>query len=435
MNQINLESVKKVHFIGIGGIGLSAVARMFILEGKQVIGSDKRRSRVTDQLEKMGAQIHIGEHSAEFLSSDTDLVVYSVAVQHTNPEREEVKRRSLPTLSYPEVLGYISREYKTIAVSGTHGKTTTTAMVGKILKGAGLDPKIIVGSLLVEEGNNYVHGRGEYFVVEADEYRRAFLNLSPFVLIIINLEADHLDYYKDLVDIQNAFGELAEKIPEKGCLICDTTNLALAPIIKRAKAKIVNYREYFDDGLKLQIPGEHYLMDAAAAAAAAASLGISRDIIQKALESYSGTWRRFEYKGKTKDGALVYDDYAHHPTEIKATLKAAKEHFRNKRLTVLFQPHQYGRTKALFDDFAHAFGDADSVYLLPIEQIREEKDPAVSSEKLVKAMQKIHLSTQVVGSYDAATELLKENLEKDDVLFTMGATDVYKVGERLLELE
>lgn len=433
MKQINLKSVKKVHFIGIGGIGLSAVAHMFILEGKQVSGSDKHRSRVTDQLEKRGAQIHIGEHTKELLPGDTELVVYSVAVSYTNPERKEANRRSLPVLSYPKVLGYISQEYKTIAVSGTHGKTTTTAMVGKILKDAKFNPRVIIGSLLAEEGSNYVHGTGEYFIVEADEYRRAFLNLSPFILIITNLEVDHLDYYKDLADIQDAFGELAEKIPENGYLICDTADLALAPIIGRAKAKIVNFQEYLDKNLKLKIPGAHYLADAAAAAATAASLDIPQEITRKALESYLGVWRRFEYKGKTKEGTLVYDDYAHHATEIKATLKAAKEYFKNKRIIVLFQPHQYSRTKALFNDFVHAFRDADVVYLLPIEQIREEKDPSVSSEKLAEAMQKVHPSTQVVGSYDAATELLKKNLKKIDVFFTMGATDVYKVGEQLLE--
>ncbi len=428
----DFSDVQNVHFIGIGGIGISAVARMFLDEGLVVSGSDVHTSRVLKQLLEKGAKITLGEHSAEALPKETDLVIYTVAISSSNPELVEAKRRGVPTLSYPEALGVLSNGYKTIAVAGTHGKTTTTAMMGAVLKDAGLDPTVVVGSLLSDGGSNYVSGDGDYLIVEADEYRRAFLNLSPYILIITNIEVDHLDYYRDLEDIKDAFGELACRLPKNGYLICDKKSPTLDAVIKNTKAHVVDYVDYFDDALHLKMPGEHYRADAAAAEAVATSIGISKSVIRKALEAYSGVWRRFEYKGVVKSGALVYDDYAHHPTEIMATLKAAKNYFTGKRIVVLFQPHQYSRTKALFDDFARAFGSADEIFVLPIEKIREEKDPAVSSEKLVNAMRKADTKAQVVSSSDEATEVLEKNLKENDVLFTMGATEVYKVGEELV---
>ncbi|MBI2631266.1 hypothetical protein HYW73_03585 [Candidatus Nomurabacteria bacterium] len=313
------------------------------------------------------------------------------------------------------MLSIVTEGKNIIAVSGTHGKTTTTAMIAKILMDAGRDPSVIAGSLLKDFKSNLVVGKNDLFVVEACEYERSFLNLKPEILVITNIEADHLDYYKDLADIQNAFKQLASQ----------STNV------------ISDYSKYLDKVPKLSVPGIHNRKNAAAALAVADLLGIKGEIAQKALAEFTGTWRRLELRGKTSQGTIIYDDYAHHPTEVKASLEALRELYPTgeKTLTVIFQPHLYSRTKALFDDFAKCFAGADKVLLLPIYFAREDKDESVSSEKLAEAIAKEGIKVESFPNFESAeiaVSLL--NLGKSDVFVTMGAGEAYKVADRVFNL-
>ena len=315
---------------------------MFLRGKKTVSGSDIARSEITKALEKIGAKIYY-RHSGKNLKA-ADLVVYSPAVAENNPELIKARKLGIRTFSYPEMLGAISKDKYTIAVSGAHGKTTTTAMVGMMLRDAKLDPTIIVGSLLREEKSNFVAGRSKYFVVEACEYKRSFLNINPKIAIITNIDNDHLDYYKSVKNIQKAFGEFAAKLGKDGYLICNPNGKYMKPVVKIAKCEIIDYTKLPRD-FKLKVIGEHNLDNAQAAFAVGKMLGIRENTIRKSLENFSGTWRRFEYKGKTKNGVLVYDDYGHHPAEIKATLKSVREAFANNTIFYVFQQHLYSRTK------------------------------------------------------------------------------------------
>ncbi|OGY64578.1 MAG: hypothetical protein A3I89_02675 [Candidatus Harrisonbacteria bacterium RIFCSPLOWO2_02_FULL_41_11] len=419
-------SSKKIHFIGIGGIGVSAVARMFLRGKKTVSGSDIARSEITKALEKIGAKIYY-RHSGKNLKA-ADLVVYSPAVAENNPELIKARKLGIRTFSYPEMLGAISKDKYTIAVSGAHGKTTTTAMVGMMLRDAKLDPTIIVGSLLREEKSNFVAGRSKYFVVEACEYKRSFLNINPKIAIITNIDNDHLDYYKSVKNIQKAFGEFAAKLGKDGYLICNPNGKYMKPVVKIAKCEIIDYTKLPRD-FKLKVIGEHNLDNAQAAFAVGKMLGIRENTIRKSLENFSGTWRRFEYKGKTKNGVLVYDDYGHHPAEIKATLKAVREAFANKKIFCVFQPHLYSRTKLLMNDFAKSFNDADAVIVMDIYAAREKND-GTSSADLVKKTQKYHKNARYAENFSKAAKILIAETKKGDLVITMGAGDVYKIGEQ-----
>lgn len=469
-----LKQAQKIHFIGIGGIGISAIARMMLLEGKTVSGSDRDKSRVTDELEKAGAVITIGQ-KAENIPAGCDLVVYTVAIPVDNPEIVEAKRRGIKMLTYPETLNIISKEKYTIAVSGTHGKTTVTAMIAKIMIDVGLDPTVIVGSLLNSPGHtpaesfssfngvpnhsenallgceknyesNFVMGKSKYLVVEADEYKKSFHNLTPSILVINNIDLDHLDFYKDLVDIQNSFLHLAQKLPADGFLVCNTKLPSLKPIINNVKCQIVDYDQLEMKG-KLQIPGEHNRQNAKTALGVATALGIDLTLARCALSGFRGTWRRFEYKGKAKSGALVYDDYAHNPQKVRAALQGAREMYPDKRIVVVFQPHLFSRTKLLLNDFAMAFSDADEVILAPIFPAREVFDPSISSEILVEEIKKhgqdssLHLTktnrsesnpVRAFLNFSDIESYLQSALGPNDVLITMGAGEQYKIGENLL---
>jgi len=435
-----LKQAKKIHFIGIGGIGISAIARMLLLEGKQVSGSDRDASKVTDELKKAGATIFIGQKKENF-PSDCDLVVYTVAIPKEDPEFAEAVKSGVKMLTYPQTLNLISKEKYTIAVSGTHGKTTVTAMIAKIMIEAGLDPTVIVGSLLKDIGansdSNFVAGKSKYLVVEADEYKKSFHNLEPSILVINNLDEDHLDFYKDLADIQDSFLHLAKKLPKDGFLICNTKLPNLQPIIKEVGCQVVDYDSISHDH-KLLVPGEHNRQNAKAANAVAKVLGASDEIILKSLKSFSGTWRRFEYKGKTKTGAVVYDDYAHNPQKVKAALQGAREMFPDKNIIVVFQPHLFSRTKLLLNEFATAFVDADEVILAPIFPAREVFDPTISSEILASAVianevkQSRNKKVKAFKDFSDIEKYLKVNLKTNDILITMGAGEQYKIGESLL---
>jgi UDP-N-acetylmuramate--alanine ligase len=422
-------TVKNVHFIGIGGIGISAIAKMFLLEGKKVSGSDTSDSEIIAELFKAGAKISIG-HDAKNLPKETDFVIYTIAITEENPEFIEAKKRGLQMITYPQALHEISKDKYTIAISGTHGKTTTTAMIAKIMMDAGLDPTVIVGSLLKDAKSNFVAGKSKYFVVEACEYRKSFLNIEPTIAVITNIDNDHLDFYKDIKDIQNSFGEFANKVPKGGFVVCNPQDKMVKPVIKDLSCKIVDSYEFRNEKLKLKVLGEHNKKNSDMALAVAHLIGVPKNKAKKSLEDFSGTWRRFEYKGETKSGAIVYDDYGHHPTEIKASLKGAREMFPKQKITVVFQPHLFSRTKLLLNDFSKSFNDADKVILAPIYPAREPFDSTISSEILAG---KIGKKAESFKDFVSIEKYLIDSLSKNDILITMGAGDVYKIGEEIIK--
>ncbi len=428
----DFSKIKSVHFIGIGGIGISAIARMFLLKGNpstgsgriRVSGSDMAESEVTEELRKCGVRVCIGQR-AENIPTECDLVIYTIAVPPDNPEFAEAKQRGMPLLSYPEALGIISKEKFTIAISGTHGKTTTAAMVAKILMDAGLDPTVIIGSFLQgstldrEKGRtfstNFIAGKSKYLVVEGCEYRRSFLNLSPQILVILNIDADHLDYYKDLADIKSAFAELAAKVPKTGVVITEIEYGAVA----------------LPADFKPRIPGKHNLQNARAAVAVARSLGIADAAALRSLADFRGTWRRFEYRGKAQNGAFVYDDYGHHPTEIEATLQGAREAFPTQKIVVVFQPHLYSRTKDHLDAFGQCFALAAAVVLLPIYPAREQDPGDINSKMVVAEIQKNDTEAHFVETFAEAAALAEKLSGAGDLILTLGAGDTNKVADIL----
>lgn len=434
MTDLNLSEIKKAHFIGIGGIGVSAIARLMLVNGKEVTGSDRSSSPVTSMLQKLGAKISFG-HSENNLEENTDAVIYTIAVDETNPEFAKAKKLGLKMLSYPEVLGVLSREKYTIAVSGTHGKTTTTAMIGKILLDTDRDPTIIVGSLMKGPMSNLVVGESNLFVVEACEYRRSFINLTPKIVVITNIDNDHLDYYRDMDDIKSAFAEFVSKLGPKDYLVCNKSDERLWGIVANAECIIVDYSQNrLAENLTLKVVGLHNIENAKAALTVAEILELDPEQAGKALEGFAGTWRRFEFKGETKGGAMVYDDYAHHPTEIRATLSGARHFFKNKKIFVAFQPHLYSRTKLLLDDFAKSFDDVDVVLVPPIYAAREPIDRDINSELLVNQIQKNNPGKTIIYSQTLGEtqKYLEENCGADAVIITMGAGDISSVSDKLV---
>lgn len=431
----DIQAVQKIHMIGVGGIGMSGLARLFLHEGKEVSGSDRSPSDITKALKQEGVKLYEQDGSAISQDSENriDLVVYSEAVnEKTEGYAELMKARELgiKTLNYFEALAMAANQYYLIAVAGTHGKTTTTAMLIDIFEEAGLDPTAIVGSLRSKTKSNYRAGKSKYFIVEACEYKRDFLHLEPDVLVITNLEAEHLDYYKGLTDVQAAFHELAMKVREGGFVVAERANPNVAPVLAGLPCEVVDYKKYFDLNLEMKLPGVHNRMNAAAALAAAAQVGIETSTAKSALQNFSGTWRRFEYKGEV-NGAPVYDDYGHHPTEIAATIAGARELHSDKELVLVYQPHMYSRTSALFDEFVSALAKADRVVLVPIYAAREANESGVSSDKLVEA---IGEKAKAVASLDQAAEEIKNTVDSGSVVLVMGAGDVTEVSTKLTQV-
>ncbi|MDO8482940.1 MAG: UDP-N-acetylmuramate--L-alanine ligase [bacterium] len=435
---MNFSKIKSVHFIGIGGIGMSAIARMFLLEGKKISGSDISDSELLNELRELGARIVIGQ-SITGVPKDIDLIIYSAAIPVADPELFKViKKCGAPSISYAEALGVISEGKKTIAVSGTHGKTTTTAMIAKILIDAGLSPTVLIGSLIedpkTDKQTNFIKGSSEYFLVEADEYQRSFLTLWPSVLVVTNIDADHLDYYHDLSDVQSAFVELAKKVPKDGAIVTDLKNPNVEPVLEVARTPVLDYSSVDITGLALKFPGEHNRQNARAALTVSGFLGVSQEKAVASLNTFKGAWRRFEYKGETANGALVYDDYAHNPQKVRAVLAGAREMFPNKRIVAVFQPHLYSRTKTLLAEFTKSFGDADEIVFLPIFPAREKFDPTISSEILFKKIAEAESKRAMrhIATFDEVVDYLKKTTGKDDVIFTIGAGDVYRIVPALL---
>ena len=457
---MNLSNFKHIHCIGIGGIGLSAVAEIFLSRGYAVSGSDMKQSTVTDQLERSGAKIYF-QHSAENLG-DTDLLVYSNAVSMENPEIVEAKKRGIPCVTRAEALGALMADYSSsVAISGTHGKTTTTSMISLILEEAKRTPTILVGGILDQFKGNYKVGQGEFFVTEACEYMDSFLSLAPWMEVILNIDSDHLDYFKDIDHIARSFNAFAHKVPENGYVIAYDSNPFVKAIVEDLNCNVVTFgynetsnfyaknirfnetgcpsfdlyqNEVLRTSIQLSIPGEHNVLNSLAATAACVIMGVDIDTIKKTLEAFTGTQRRFDIVGKTKNNMTIVDDYAHHPTEIKATLAAAKN-VPHKNIWCLFQPHTYTRTLALFDQFANAFEDADKLILAEIYAAREKNIYKLSSKKLQEEIKKQHPEKEVyfMPEFDNMADFVINNASEGDLIITMGAGDIYKVGEIILE--
>ncbi|MEX1026559.1 MAG: UDP-N-acetylmuramate--L-alanine ligase [Candidatus Paceibacterota bacterium] len=437
---------KRYYFIGIGGIGMSALARMLTHEGHAVTGSDRDATELTKTLEAEGISVTYTQ-VPENITGEIDAVVYTVAIPDDHPELVAAREKGIPTRSYPEMLGEISKDKYTIAVAGTHGKTTTTAMLAAILQAAKLDPTVIVGSLLVGGGDNgwgsnFVAGKSDYLVVEACEYKRSFLHLHPDVLVITNIEEDHLDYYKNLADIQSAFDKLAEKVPaepatlggasgheEGGAIVCNPNSTGVMPVVGRYQTRVIDYTQLPADGIELSVPGKHNKENAQAALAVAAFLRISEKTARQALAGFKGTWRRFELKGTHSSGALLYDDYAHHPSEIRATLAAFREKYPDKRLRVVFQPHLYSRTEQLLESFAGSFEIADEVLLAPVYAAREQPAAGVDHRRLADAIaeQNDQKKVQALDSFGEVIGLIEGSLDANDVVVTLGAGDIHTI--------
>lgn len=436
---MSIDNISHIHFIGIGGIGMSALARFFLHEGKIVTGSDRSSSLVTEGLEALGITIDYTQSGAIIYDSEKEgvapigMVVYTEAMAHDHPEMMAARALGVPMMNYFDALGLIANEYYLIAVSGTHGKTTTTAMLTDILEEAGLDPTAIIGSLRSKTKSNFRAGKSKYAVVEACEYKRDFLSLRPDILIITNVEYEHVDYYQDLADVQSAFRELAVRVPEAGAIICAATDPALQPVLEGVEAPVIDYHKHLDLTQKLRHPGLHNRQNAAAASAVASFLGVDGEVITSALENFAGTWRRFEYKGDFL-GAPVYDDYGHHPTEIKATFAGVRELYPDRRFIAVFQSHTYTRTHELFDDFTEALSKADIVYLLPIYAAREENTSGVTSEQLAAAITEKGKSAAVFQTIPAAALAVRELLadEIPSVVLIIGAGEVTKVAGELM---
>lgn len=421
---------KRPYFIGIGGIGMSALAQLMQDAGAKVSGSDREESPTTELLRTKGIEVRIGQDGN--VPADADLVVYSEAVWEDNPDRMKAKELGIPEQSYFHALGEVAAGKRTVAIAGTHGKTTTTGMLAKVLADAGASPSAIVGSIVRDFGSNYLRGESDILVVEACEYKRDFLTLRPRILVVTNIEFDHTDYYADLADVQKAFRTLMEQTT--GAVVTDATNPNIAPLLEGLSIPVIDYAK--EPAYETKFPGEFNRMNARAAAAAARLVlpdqpnDMIYHIIQQSLASFQGTWRRFEYRGKTKRGADVYDDYAHHPTAVRATLAELRKKTKGK-IYVAFHPHLYSRTRDLLTDFATAFSDADRVIIAPIYPAREEFDGVTTNTLLASEIQK-NGTNATAGDFTEIRRYFETEPGEGDVVMTMGAGDIYKVADELV---
>ena len=456
--QVDFSRPIHVYFIGIGGISMSGLAEILLSEGFTVSGSDWNRTPLTERLERQGAAVHYGRpQKAENIEEDVELVVYTAAVHPDNPEYQETLRRQLPHLTRAQLLGQMMKNYRLpVAVSGTHGKTTTTSMIAEILIAADTDPTISVGGVLKDIGGNIRVGASELFVTEACEYTNSFLSFFPKVGIILNIEEDHLDFFRDLDEIRASFRRFAQLIPKDGLLIINGAIPRLSEITDGLSCRVATFgsspeNDYFftdiahDDTarasfvlhfhgkelpVRLGVPGEHNIANAAAALALADHLDLDMERAAESLHGFTGTDRRFEYKGELH-GVTIIDDYAHHPTEIEATLKAAAN-YPHRTLWCVFQPHTYSRTKAFFHDFARALSHADHVILADIYAARETDTLGVSSALLCQEIRNLGTDCRYFPSFEEIEKFILENCIPGDLLITMGAGNVVNIGEDLL---
>ena len=458
MYKINFNCPIKIHFMGIGGISMSGLAEVLLERGFTVTGSDMKSSPITEKLEHHGARIVYGQ-KAENITDDMDLVVYTAAIHPDNPEFQAVLKKGIPHMDRAELLGQMMSNYhNSIAVSGTHGKTTTTSMLSLIMLAGECDPTISVGGILKDIDGNIRVGRSQNFITEACEYTNSFLKFNPRIELILNVDADHLDFFKDLNDIRHSFRCFAEKLDEKGVLIINGEIPNRTYFTENLPCKVITYaldssdtytakNITFDDhacgsydlyanGEKLEhmtlsVTGMHNVSNSLAAIAAAMELNIPMEKIKLGLANFKGTDRRFEYKGII-NGITVIDDYAHHPTEIEATLTAAKN-YPHRKIWCVFQPHTYTRTKALLGDFAKALSHADHVVLADIYAAREADTGEIHSRDLQAEIRKLNTEADYFSSFEDIEKFLLKNCTHGDLLITMGAGDIVNVGEDLLK--
>ena len=457
MYKIDFNHPMHIHFIGIGGISMSGLAEILLKEGFTVSGSDTKESPLTKKLESGGARITYGQ-KAENITPGIGCVVYTAAISRSNPELIEAVARRIPMLTRAELLGQLMKNYDTpIAVSGTHGKTTTTSMISHILLAADMDPTISVGGILKAIGGNIRVGNSGTFITEACEYTNSFLHFFPKISVILNIEEDHLDFFKDLEDIRHSFHQFAALLPDDGTLVINGDISDYPGIYSGLSCNVVTYGSssdfdysadniaYDDNGhvsfdlilhgekadrICLSVTGNHNVSNALSAIAVADLLDVPMEVTKKGLLSFTGTDRRFEYKGEFR-GVTVVDDYAHHPTEIEATLKAAG-HSPHNSVWCVFQPHTYTRTKAFFHEFARALSHADHLVLADIYAARETDTLGISSADLAAETAKLGTDTHYFPDFEEIEAFLKENCRPGDLLITMGAGDVVTVGEDLL---
>jgi len=426
----------KIHFIGIGGIGMSALAKYYFEKGHKISGSDLTRSEITDWFKVRGVELFIGEHKPENVADDISMVIYSPAIPKNNLELEKAKIIGLNIMTYPQALGELTKKYFTIAVTGTHGKSTVTSMIGLLLTRAGLDPTVIVGTRIKEFDNSSCRvGNSKYLVIEACEHFESFLNYYPHIIVLTTIEADHLDHYGDLQGVLNGFEKFTANLKKDGIIVANKDDENIHKIVENADWYSLKDKEAA--GIKdiLQVPGDFNVSNALAALKVARILKIQDIDSHKALSEYKGSWRRFEITEmlNPKPYTLI-DDYAHHPTEIKVTLKAAREKYPKKKIWCIFQPHQYQRTYYLLDDFVNTFKDApvDKMIITDIYDVagREDKEirEKINSEKLVKAVNK---DSVIYMQKEKIIEFLKQNLKGKEIVIIMGAGDIYDLSLRL----
>ena len=457
MYKLNFSQPIHIHFIGIGGISMSGLAEILLEKGFTISGSDSKESDLTRMLSSKGASIFYGQSSTNIIPG-IDLVVYTAAIHPDNPEFAEAKLQNLPMLSRAELLGQIMDNFdQSIAVAGTHGKTTTTSMISEILLAADADPTITVGGILPSIGGNLRVGASPVFVSEACEYTNSFLNFRPKYSIILNVEAEHLDFFKDLNDIRCSFRKFAQNTLADGATIINGEIADIQELTSGLAQSVITYGFdscydfyavdlHYDDkacpcftamhgdtriaDICLRVPGRHNASNALAAIALAVTMGIPATAIIKGLDSFGGANRRFQYKGCV-DGVTIIDDYAHHPTEIRATLTAA-QNYPHKRLVLVFQPHTYSRTKAFLDDFADVLSLADVIVLADIFAAREQNTYGVSSKDILYRLKEKGKNAYYFPSFEEIEKFLLKNCVHDDLLITMGAGNVVEIGEALL---
>lgn len=430
-----------IHFVGIGGIGVSSLARYYLAIGAGVSGSDLAASEITQELAREGAEITIGKHKKSNVPKTATAVVCTPAILYSNVELVEGRHRGISVLTYPEALGELTKTYETVTISGSHGKSTTTALVSIVLEEGYFDPTVIIGVKLREfGGSNFRRGRGPYLVIEADEWNRSFLNYSPKYAVVTNIDREHMDTYKTLADLEETFAEYLAKVPPKGVIVANADDPALAKVARKFGEKVTWYslRDPEARLVKpiLKIPGEHNLSNALAAFKLGRALGVFEHDILRGLSRFSGAWRRFELRGIV-NGAFVIADYGHHPSEIKATIRAARDRFPLRRIWCIFQPHQHQRLKFLWDDFVGAFDDADRVSLLPVYDVAGRETAAakkqVSSIKLVEEIKNRGKDISYLESFDDAKKAIHAQARAGDIILLMGAGDIYDLTKELTE--
>ena len=450
--------IRKTHFIGIGGAGMSGIAEVLYHNGFEVSGSDMQESAQTKYLRNLGVKVFAG-HKAENVEG-TEIVVYSSAVHADNPEMQCAKELGIPIIRRAEMLGELMRLKYTLAIAGTHGKSTTTSLVGSILETAGEDPTVIVGGIVKGKGSGATVGRGSYLVAESDEFDHSFLQMMPSSAIITNIDADHLDTYRDLDDIKNAFVQFANKVPFYGQVVLCLDDVGCQSVLSRLAKPVITYGfspqaiysikncRYLENGsefsvyrrgellgeFSIRLMGRHNVQNAVGALALATEESVPVEISKKALAAFAGVKRRMEFKGKAK-GALVFDDYAHHPTEVAASLSALRESFPDKRIIVVFQPHLYSRTRDHAEEFGTVFGGSDILLVCDIYGAREEPIEGISGKLIFDfAHARGHRNVHFIGAKENALKFLTEEIKDGDLVVTMGAGNITSLSAKILEI-